>query len=58
MLAIRLPLDIEKRLAALAQKTGRTKSFYVREAFCGMSTIWRTTIWRRVGLSAAANGRR
>jgi RHH-type transcriptional regulator, rel operon repressor / antitoxin RelB len=32
MLAIRLPADIEKRLAALAQKTGRTKSFYVREA--------------------------
>jgi RHH-type rel operon transcriptional repressor/antitoxin RelB len=32
MLAIRLPPDIEKRLAALAQKTGRTKSFYVREA--------------------------
>jgi RHH-type transcriptional regulator, rel operon repressor / antitoxin RelB len=32
MLAIRLPPDIEKRLAALAQKTGRTKSFYAREA--------------------------
>jgi RHH-type rel operon transcriptional repressor/antitoxin RelB len=32
MLALRLPLDIEKRLAALAKKTGRTKSFYAREA--------------------------
>jgi len=32
MLAIRLPEDIEKRLAALAKETGRTKSFYVREA--------------------------
>ncbi len=32
MLAIRLPADIEKRLAALAKKTGRTKTFYAREA--------------------------
>jgi RHH-type rel operon transcriptional repressor/antitoxin RelB len=32
MLAVRLPPEIEKRLAALAKKTGRTKSFYAREA--------------------------
>ena len=32
MLAIRLPAEIEKRLDVLAKKTGRTKSFYVREA--------------------------
>lgn len=32
MLAIRLPPDIEKRLARLASKTGRTRSFYAREA--------------------------
>ena len=32
MLAIRLPSDVEKRLAALAAKTGRTKTFYAREA--------------------------
>ena len=32
MLAIRLPPDIEQRLAALADKTGRTKTFYAREA--------------------------
>jgi RHH-type rel operon transcriptional repressor/antitoxin RelB len=32
MLAIRLPADIETRLEALAAATGRTKSFYVREA--------------------------
>jgi RHH-type rel operon transcriptional repressor/antitoxin RelB len=32
MLAIRLPKDIEDRLDALAAATGRTKSFYVREA--------------------------
>lgn len=32
MLALRLPVDIEKRLATLAKKTGRTKTFYAREA--------------------------
>jgi RHH-type rel operon transcriptional repressor/antitoxin RelB len=32
MLAIRLPPDLDERLAALAKKTGRTKSFYAREA--------------------------
>jgi RHH-type rel operon transcriptional repressor/antitoxin RelB len=32
MLAIRLPEEIEKRLDALAKQTGRTKSYYVREA--------------------------
>ena len=32
MLAIRLPEEIEKRLENLAKLTGRTKSFYAREA--------------------------
>jgi RHH-type rel operon transcriptional repressor/antitoxin RelB len=32
MLAIRLPADLENRLAALAERTGRTKTFYAREA--------------------------
>ena len=32
MLAIRLPEDIETRLADLAAKTGRTKTFYAKEA--------------------------
>ena len=32
MLALRLPPEIAKRLDALAKKTGRTKSFYAREA--------------------------
>lgn len=32
MLAIRLPLAVEKRLEKLARRTGRTKTFYVREA--------------------------
>ncbi len=32
MLAIRLPASIEKRLARLAKRTGRTKTYYAREA--------------------------
>ena len=32
MLAIRLDPEIEKRLDELAKKTGRTKTFYAREA--------------------------
>lgn len=32
MLALRLTPDLEKRLDRLAKKTGRTKSFYAREA--------------------------
>ena len=32
MLAIRLPTDIEERLEQLAKATGRTKTFYAREA--------------------------
>lgn len=32
MLAIRLPGEIEERLEALAKATGRTKTYYAREA--------------------------
>ena len=32
MLALRLPEEIESRLDKLAKLTGRTKSFYAREA--------------------------
>ena len=32
MLALRLPPEIEQRLDALAKKTGRSKSYYAREA--------------------------
>jgi RHH-type rel operon transcriptional repressor/antitoxin RelB len=32
MLAIRLPEEIEKRISELAKKTGRTKTYYVKEA--------------------------
>ena len=32
MLAIRLPQSVEKRLERLARRTGRTKTYYAREA--------------------------
>jgi RHH-type transcriptional regulator, rel operon repressor / antitoxin RelB len=32
MLAIRLPRSIEKRLEKLARRTGRTKTYYARQA--------------------------
>ncbi len=32
MIAVRLPPEVEKRLKKLARKTGRTRTFYVREA--------------------------
>jgi RHH-type rel operon transcriptional repressor/antitoxin RelB len=32
MLAIRLPKEIEDRLEALARQTGRTKTYYARQA--------------------------
>ncbi|MCI0654938.1 MAG: TraY domain-containing protein [Methylococcaceae bacterium] len=32
MIAVRLPTEIEKRIAELASRTGRTKSFYIKEA--------------------------
>ncbi len=35
MLSVRLPENIEKRLDRLAKRTGRTKTYYVREAIVG-----------------------
>ena len=32
MFSLRLPKDIEDRLDGLAKRTGRTKTFYVRQA--------------------------
>lgn len=32
MLAVRLPKDLERRLEDMARQTGRTKTFYVRQA--------------------------
>ncbi len=38
MLAVRLPEDLEDRLYSLAEKTGRPKSYYVREALAEYMT--------------------
>ena len=35
MLSLRLDPDVERRLDVLARRTGRTKSFYVRELIEG-----------------------
>ncbi len=44
MLAIRLPKEIENRLNYLSEQTGRTKTFYAREAIlnylCDMEDIY------------------
>ena len=32
MIAIRLPAEIDERLTRLAKRTGRTKTYYAREA--------------------------
>ncbi|HKK66031.1 MAG TPA: DUF6290 family protein [Clostridia bacterium] len=32
MVAVRIPKEIEERLNRLAKRTGRTKTYYVREA--------------------------
>jgi mRNA-degrading endonuclease RelE of RelBE toxin-antitoxin system len=42
MLVVRLETEIERRLVALAQQTGRTKTFYAREG--DLQGIWRYRI--------------
>jgi len=32
MIAVRLPPEVEQRIADLAARTGRTKTFYIKEA--------------------------
>ena len=32
MIAVRLPSEIEERIAQLAARTGRTKTYYIKEA--------------------------
>jgi RHH-type rel operon transcriptional repressor/antitoxin RelB len=32
MIAVRMPAEVEARLESLSRKTGRTKTFYVRQA--------------------------
>ena len=46
MLAIRLPADIEARLDRLAKATGRTKTFYAREAILDHLDELRTRLIR------------
>jgi len=45
MLAIRLPQSIEKSLEKLAQRTGRTETYYIREATSNTWRRWKTRIW-------------
>ena len=57
MLAIRLPEDIEKRLDRLAKRTGRTKTYYAREAVLAhiedLEDTWPKPLWRTFGPAAA-----
>jgi len=57
MLAIRLPDDIEKRLARLAQKTGRTKTYYAREAILQYSDDLEDIYFAQKELEAIRSGR-
>ena len=50
MLAIRLPDEIEKRLASLAVKTGRTKSFMSGKPLWNTWKILRITTLRSIEL--------
>jgi RHH-type rel operon transcriptional repressor/antitoxin RelB len=43
MLGVRLEPELEKRLDAIAAKTGRSKSYYVREAIRAMIEDWEDT---------------
>ena len=51
MLAIRLPADIEERLERLAQATGRTKTYYAREAILDLYLAEQRLIDHRTGRS-------
>jgi predicted transcriptional regulator len=54
MLALRLPPEIEARLAELAKRTGRTKSFYAREAILNHLDDWRISISPKTDLTICA----
>ena len=53
MLALRLPPEIEQRLDALAKKTGRSKSYYAREAILRQIEDIEAITWRAGVLDAA-----
>lgn len=56
MIAIRLPKEIEERLDALAKATGRTKTFYVREAILAhLDDLEETYLAERRSVSGRAN---
>jgi RHH-type transcriptional regulator, rel operon repressor / antitoxin RelB len=57
MLDVRLPPEIERRLVALARKTGRSKSYYAREAILRQleDIIF---IWRGAARNAAVRASR
>jgi RHH-type rel operon transcriptional repressor/antitoxin RelB len=40
MLAIRLPPDVERRLEELAKRTGRSKTYYARQAIIEYLDDW------------------
>lgn len=40
MLAIRLPPDVERRLEELARRTGRSKTYYARQAIIEYLDDW------------------
>ena len=40
MLAVRLPQDLEDRLTALSASTGKSKSWYAREAIAEFIADW------------------
>ena len=50
MLAIRLPPDMESRLDAVAKTTGRTKTFYARDAILAYLDNFQICICQSVSL--------
>jgi RHH-type rel operon transcriptional repressor/antitoxin RelB len=57
MLAIRLPERIEKRLDRLAKRTGRTKTYYAREAILQYLDDLEDTYLAEKELEAIRSGR-
>jgi RHH-type rel operon transcriptional repressor/antitoxin RelB len=57
MLAIRLPEMIEKRLERLAKRTGRTKTYYAREAILAHLEDLEDTYLAEARLEAIRSGR-
>lgn len=45
VVSVRLPLDLEGRLTALAERTRRSRSVYVREALERMLPLFETAYW-------------